>query len=60
MAKALDPDIDAGAAFRLANEKCVEQEKHYRECQAFESVDSGEEDEVWFPDLFSALKKIID
>lgn len=56
MAKALDLDIETSAAFRLANEKCVEQEKRYREFQAFESLDSEEEDEVSFPDLFSALK----
>jgi hypothetical protein len=56
MAKALDPDIETDAAFCLANEKCVEQERRYREFQAFESLDFEEEDKVSFPDLFSALK----
>ena len=36
MAKALDPDIEMDAEFRLANEKCVEQEQGNREIQDFD------------------------
>jgi hypothetical protein len=56
MAKALDPDIEMDAEFRLANEKCVEQEQGNREIQDFDSDYFEEQDEVSFPELFSALK----
>jgi hypothetical protein len=56
MAKALDPDIEMDAAFRLANEKCLEQEQRDREIQDFESDYFEEQDEVSFSELFSALK----
>ena len=68
MAKAVDPNIEKDAAFRLANEKCVKQEKrNLDEIQfgewAFERLDTDvmeSEDEVSFPELFSALKVCID
>ena len=62
MAKALDPDIEKDAAFRRANKKCAEQEKYNREIdknQAFDRLHTdimNDEDDVSFPDLFSALK----
>ncbi len=49
MAKALDPDIETNAAFRRANEKCVEQEKRNWKIQAFERIDIEAADEVSFP-----------
>ena len=65
MAKALDPDIETSPTFRLANKKCAEQEEQF---QAFEKLDvedfetdffDQEDNEVSFPDLFSALKNCI-
>ncbi len=61
MAKALDPDIERDAAFCLANEKCVEQEKHDREIDKNDRTIENDrlhtdaldyEDEVSVPYLF--------
>jgi hypothetical protein len=49
MAKALDPDIETHEAFRLANEKCAEQEKRNCKIEAFERIDFEAADEASFP-----------